>query len=66
MAMKRNGRMAPTEGIIFNTVGVVAPPKCDSCGTDMVAASTTEWKCISGACPENGKPKNTGVYPISR
>jgi len=60
VTMKRTGRMAPTEGIIFSTnVGIGAPPKCDSCGTDLVAASTTEWKCVNGGCPENGKKKHT-------
>lgn len=64
MAMKRNGRMAPTDGVIFDTVGFVSAPKCDSCGTDLVAASATEWMCVSAACAENGKKKHTGVYPV--
>jgi hypothetical protein len=64
MAMKRNGRMPPTKGTIFSTVGFVSAPKCDSCGTDLVAASTTEWVCVNAPCPENGRKKNTGVYPV--
>ena len=64
MAMSRNGRMSPTAGAINATVSFVEAPKCSSCGGEMVWASATEWKCSGSTCPENGKAKNTGVFPV--
>jgi len=55
--MKRTGR-----GI--NTApGRPPTPECESCGTKMVPASATEWKCNNSACSEKGVPKNMGVFP---
>jgi uncharacterized OB-fold protein len=56
--MKRTGREK------FTAPGPVPAPECDSCGTKMVPASVTEWKCTKPSCPEKDKPKLTGVYPV--
>jgi tRNA(Ile2) C34 agmatinyltransferase TiaS len=55
--MKRTGRGVNT------APGRPPTPKCDSCGTTMVKASATEWKCPKPDCPLHNQPVNTGVYP---
>jgi len=57
MAMKRTGRGTFTEALVPAAL-------CESCGTTMKPASTTEWKCSNSSCAEFDKPKNTGVYPV--
>jgi hypothetical protein len=54
MAMKRTGQMAPTEGRLFK---VKEAPLCMACGTELVAASSTEWVCNHPGCSEEGKLK---------
>lgn len=58
--MKRTGRAT------FTAAGMVPAPECESCGTKMVPASVTEWKCSNPPCSERDKPKNTGVFPVQR
>lgn len=58
MGMKRTGRGT------FTGATLVPAALCESCGTTMKPASTTEWKCRNKACTEYDQPKNTGVYPV--
>jgi len=56
--MKRTGRGGGNE-----KPGRPPTPECGTCGSKLIPASTTEWKCPNAACSEHNQPVSTGVYP---
>jgi hypothetical protein len=45
------------------SASLVAAPRCSECQSEMVPASSTEWRCENPDCSLHGRPFNLGVYP---
>jgi len=58
------GHFAPDGTFEATSVGVVPPPHCESCQTEMTPVSSSEWTCPNKKCSRLNTPLDVGVYPV--
>jgi hypothetical protein len=62
-AFGMSGRKDASGNVEFHSVSWVPAPRCDACGYELVAASSTLWKCPNAECGYYDETVHVGVYP---